>query len=164
MNFKYFLALIGLCISTLAIGQKKDKNDLLEDQYEVQFVRTGVEGTTLFKVFSYGKNEKQCLENAKRNAIKAVIFNGIPGSDLQKPLASDPNASEVHKDYFQSFFQENGKYQQYVSLSTDGSINANDRLRVGKLLKIGFIVSVQKASLRRELEQAGVVKSLSHGF
>lgn len=158
------LLLLLLCTVSAVFAQKKDKNDLLEDQYEVQFVRTGLEGTILFKVFSYGKNEKVCLENAKRNAIKAVIFTGIPGSDLQKPLATDPASVEVHKDYFNTFFQESGKYMQYVSVSTDGSINANDRMRVGKLLKIGFVVSVQKASLRKELERAGVVKSLSHGF
>lgn len=143
---------------------QKSKNELRDDEYEVKFVRTGLEGTILFKVFSYGKNEKSCLENAKRNAVKAVIFTGIPGSDLQRPLATDPAAIEVHKDYFNAFFQENGKYRNFVALSSDGSINADDRMRVGKMLKIGFVVSVQKASLRKELEQAGVIKSLSHGF
>lgn len=164
MNRIIVLLVLIASIPMLSIAQKKHKNELLDDEYEVSFVRTGVEGTTLFKVYSYGKNENKCLENAKRNAIKAVLFNGIPGSDIQRPLVSDPQAVEVHKEYFNAFFKEEGKYLQFVALSTDGSINANDRLKVGKMLKIGFVVSVQKASLRRELEQAGVIRSLSSGF
>ena len=61
-------------------------------------------------------------------------------------------------------FQNNGKYLQYVSLSTDGSIDSNDRLRVGKYTKVGIAVLVQKNALRNELEKAGIIKSLSHGF
>lgn len=165
MKLKNYLCLCALlCLThTYSYAQKKEPK-LMEDEYEVQFLKTAVEGTILFKIFSYGKNEEDCIANAKRNAIKAVIFNGIPGSDLQKPLTTDVGALATHKDYFTVFFQNNGKYLQYVSLSTDGSIDSNDRLRVGKYTKVGIAVLVQKNALRNELEKAGIIKSLSHGF
>jgi len=167
MNIKVtvFALLCGLMSVTAGYAQKeKDKNKLMDDEYEVKFLRTAVEGTILFKVYSYGKNEDACIENAKRNAIKAVLFTGIPGSDLQKPLVADAGAIESHKDYFTAFFKKGGKYLQYVALSTDGSIDSDDRLRVGKLTKIGVAVLVQKAALRKEMEDAGVIKSLGSGF
>lgn len=158
-----YLNIIIALVAIPAFSQKKTEKSL-EEQYEVQFLQTGREGTILFKVFSYGKNENVCLSNAKRNALRAVIFSGIPGSDLQKPLVTQPGAEELYKDYFNTFFQKNGKYLQYVAFSTDGSIDSNDRLRVGKLIKVGVAVVVQKAALRKELENAGIVKSLGDGF
>jgi hypothetical protein len=158
----YLLAFLFLCACfTNLYAQKNSKAD---NEYEVKFLRTGVEGTIQFKIYSYGKKEDDCIENAKRNAIRAVIFDGIPGSDMQKPLVTEAGAEELYKDYFNVFFQKNGKYLHYVSLSTDGSIDTNDRLRVGKRVKVGVAVSVQKAALRKELESAGIIKKLGDGF
>jgi len=162
-----FALLCMLMCVTAAYAQKekeRDKNTLMEDEYEVKFIRTAVEGNILFKIYSYGKNEDASIENAKRNAIKAVLFTGIPGSDLQKPLITTPGAIETHKDYFNVFFKKGGKYLQYVALSTDGSIDSDDRLRVGKMTKIGVAVLVQKAALRKEMEDAGIIRSLGSGF
>ncbi len=132
--------------------------------YEVQFIRTGLEGTELFKVFTYCKKEKDCFEYAKIDGLKAILFKGIPGSGLQRPLVSDPGGEDKYRDYFKDFFSEGGKYLNFVAISNDGSIEDNDRLKVGKQLKIGVVLSVQKANLRRELEAAGIVKKLSEGF
>jgi hypothetical protein len=144
--------------------QAQKDRDPASYNYEVQFIKTGLEGTELFKVYSYCKKEKDCFEYAKVNALKAILFKGIPGSGLQRPLVSDPGAEDKFRDYFKAFFSEGGKYLNFVAISNDGSIEDDDRLKVGKQLKIGVVVSVQKANLRRELEAAGIIKKLSDGF
>ena len=153
------ILVVFLLASSLSYGQNyRDFN------YEVQFLRTGLQGTELFKVFAYGRNERQCIENAKMDAVKAILFKGIPGSGLQKPMVTELSEMNEHKDYFKAFFKEDGPYLNYVSISNDGSINENDRYKVGNKLKIGVIVSVNKASLRNELESAGIIKRLNAGF
>jgi hypothetical protein len=134
--------------------------------YEVVFIRTGAAGTELFKVFSYGRNEKECIEASKLNAIKAILFKGIPGSGMQRPMISEAGAEEKYKDYFNEFFKSGGRYLNFVALSSDGSIDSMDRIRVknGKLLKIGIVVSVQKDNLRKQLQDDKIIKSLSSGF
>jgi hypothetical protein len=157
-NTIYVLFLM-LFASSLAQAQNyRDFN------YEVQFLRTGLQGTELFKVFAYGRNERQCIENAKMDAVKAILFKGVPGSGLQKPMVVDLSEMNEHKDYFKAFFKDDGPYLNYVSISNDGSINENDRYKVGNKLKIGVIVSVNKANLRNELESAGIIKRLNAGF
>jgi hypothetical protein len=118
----------------------------------------------LFKVFSYGRNERECIEAAKVNAIKAVLFKGIPGSGLQRPMITEAGAEEKYKAYFNQFFSSGGRYLNFVALSSDGSIDSRDRMKVGGLVKIGFIVSVQKDNLRKELQDDKIIKSLSSGF
>ena len=155
------LLIIFFLLISCTFSQAQNYRDF---NYEVQFLRTGLQGTELFKVFAYGRNDRQCIENAKMDAVKALLFKGIPGSGLQKPLVADLSEMNEHKDYFKSFFKDNGPYLNYVSVSNDGSINENDRFKVGNKLKIGIIVSVNKASLRNELESAGIIKRLNAGF
>lgn len=155
--------LIFLLVLNFNLSAQNTSSDFASMNYEVQFIRTGVDGTILFKIFSYGKNEDQSIQNAKSDALKAVMFKGIPGSDLVSPMVRDLSALETHKDFFQTFFQTQ-QYLQYVSISGDGSIDGEDRIRVGKKYKIGVVVSVQKANLRKLLESAGIIKALNAGF
>ena len=53
---------------------------------------------------------------------------------------------------------------KFVSLTNDGAVAAGDRIKVGKEYKIGLIVSVRKDALRKDLEQAGIIKGLNSGF
>ena len=62
------------------------------------------------------------------------------------------------------FFADGGRYMKFVSLTGDGMISADDRLRVGKEYKIGVLVSVKVSDLRKDLEASGIIKSLSSGF
>jgi hypothetical protein len=159
---KHILFLSFLLFSVFAFSQKD--RDPGTYNYEIQFLRTGVEGTELFKIFTYCKKEKDCFDFAKVDAIKAILFKGIPGSGLQRPMIPEAGAEDKYRDYFIEFFKPGGKYLNFVAISNDGSISEDDRFKVGKNLKIGIIISVQKANLRRELEAAGIVKPLSSGF
>ena len=148
------------CVAAIA-GGKKTK----EYRYEIVPMGVGSQGTTLIKVYSYAKSEKAAVELAKENAVHGVMFKGVVGgngSSAQPPLVK-PEEKEMHQDFFYDFF-ENGTYLQYVSLSSDGIVSSNDRLKVGNLYKIGIIVSVNKAELRKYLENEGVIKKFGSIF
>jgi hypothetical protein len=163
---------ITLAVSVLFLfgiqtyGQKKN-NPAAFYNYEVECMGTGMDGTQLIKVWGYGKKPGDAVENAKKIAVQAVMFKGIlagkPGC-MMRPLITDPGAEQQHQDYFNAFFKEKGKYLSYVSLSSDGSIDPKDRLKVGKQYKVGVLVSVSHAALRKELESAGIIKALGTGF
>jgi hypothetical protein len=160
---KYVIFFTTLVVLSYNLNAQNTATDFTSMNYEVQFIRTGVDGTILFKIFSYGKDEDQAVQNAKSDALKAVMFKGIPGSDLINPMVRDLSALEIHKDFFQTFFKTE-QYLQYVSISGDGTIDGEDRLKVGRKYKIGIVISVQKANLRKLLETAGIIKALNAGF
>lgn len=153
--------------STNAFSQKRNKNVAAFYNYEIQCMGTGMDGTQLVKVWGYGKKPNDAIEQAKKNAVHAIIFKGITTGEkgcMKKPLVTTPGAEQQFQDYFNAFFQEGGKYLNYVNLSSDGSIDPRDRLKVGRQYKIGVIVSVNHAQLRKELEAAGIIKKLGDGF
>ena len=120
-------------------------------------------------MWSYNKKDKIAVEQAKKNAVHGIIFQGFTGVgkvSSQLPLVTDPGIKIAKEDFFDAFFKDNNKegYMEYVSISNDGSISPEDILKVGKEYKIGVIVSVKKDLLKSFLKTQGIVKSLSSGF
>ncbi|MDP3444404.1 MAG: hypothetical protein Q8T08_16220 [Ignavibacteria bacterium] len=168
LQLSSILLMVIFCSAANLFGQKnKNTNVAAYYNYEVQCMGAGMDGTQLVKVWGYGKKPNDAIEQAKKNAVQAVIFKGIATGErgcMQKPLVTAPGAEQQFQDYFNAFFQAGGKYLNYVNLSSDGSIDPKDRLKVGKQYKVGVIVSVSHAQLRKELEAAGIIKKLGEGF
>lgn len=163
------LALMSFSIVMCAQSRRKANKDTKQWHYEIEGVRTGTQGTSLVKVWSYSKKPHVAASQAKKNAVHGIIFKGYPGKNRgcrpQKPLVRNANAEEQYKEFFEKFFADGGKYMKYVTLSTDGAIGANDIMKLSrKQYKVGVVVSVQKDELRKLLEAEGIVKGLSAGF
>ena len=136
-------------------------------RYEIEPVAVGTKGSYLIKVWSYSKNQTVAAEQAKKNAVHGIVFRGFAGMNgvsRKPPLANSPNLENEKKEFFDPFFANGGRYMKYVSITNDGSIGAKDRLKVGKEYKIGVIVSVAVDELRKDLEDAGIIRALGAGF
>ena len=135
-------------------------------RYEIECVEVGSEGTYLIKVWSYSKQPTVAIEQSKKNAIHGVLFKGFSGKNScnQKPIISNSAIEQEKAEFFNKFFATGGDYMKYVNISSDGSVGAENRLKIGKEYKIGVVVSVHKDLLRKDLEAAGIIKSLGSGF
>lgn len=118
----------------------------------------GVEGdgSQTVKAYGSGRNRLDALEQARKNAVRDVIFNGIrlgkPECEV-KPVVSEVNAREKHERYFNTFFADDGPYKEFVSTEDE---RRAQRVRRGKTrsadgssVSHAFVVRV----LRNELEQ-----------
>jgi hypothetical protein len=161
------LALLLLFNTKILSQNKKDNYNTKHWRYEIEGVGEGSEGTYLVKIWSYSRKPNIAIEQAKKNAVHAIIFQGYVGNfriASQPPLVKDPGIEDSKSDFFDPFFENGGYYMKYVSISNDGSISAEDRIKIDKEYKIGVIVSVRKDLLRKDLENAGIIKSLSSGL
>jgi hypothetical protein len=150
-----------------AQAKRKANNDTEAWRYEIEAVQTGTQGSYLIKVWSYSKKPVVATEQSKKNAIHGIIFKGftgISGVPGQSPLTSNINIEVEKEEFFTKFFDEGGSYMKFVSMSNDGAVAAEDRMKIGKEYKIGVIVSVNVAELRKYLEASGIIRSLSSGF
>lgn len=154
-------------LMALSCGSSKQASKATDAfRYEIVCQGVGTQGSNLIKVFSYSKKPNVAIESAKKNAVHGILFKGFTGANgcaAQRALVS-PATYEQNRNFFDNFFAPNGNYSRYVSLTGDGSVDAKDRLKVGNEYKIGVVVSVNTASLRRDLESAGIIKKLSSGF
>ncbi len=164
----YFFSILTLSFSFVsAQSSKKINKDTKAWRYEIEVVQTGVDGTYLIKVWSYSKKPVNANEQVRKNAIHGIIFKGFSGSGQiagQKPLTNNPNLEIEKAEFFDDFFQNGGKYSKFINLVGDGSIASGDIIKVDKEYKIGLVVSVYVFALRKDLEDAGIIKSLNSGF
>ena len=91
-------------------------------------------------------------------------FTGIQGVPGQRPLTNNPNLEVEQAEFFKNFFADGGKYMKFVNITNDGAVAAEDRIKMDKQYKIGVVVSVNVAGLRKDLEDAGMVRGLNSGF
>ena len=133
--------------------------------YEMHCLGVGAQGTALLKVYTYARNQKRAIEQAKHDAVHGLLFKGLPGGAgcYNQPAIVKPQELHANEKFFNDFFRD-GEYLRFVTLSTDGNVSAQDRLKVGNRYKIGVAVSVQKDALRKYLEDQGVIKSLTSLF
>jgi hypothetical protein len=164
MKIKFLFLILFFFNQGTIFSQNLNSIVFNEGNYEVVTIRTGVKGTTVFKVFSYGRNDKTALKSTKPDAVRAVLFKGIPGSDSSNPLISDLSIVEKNTDFFMNFFK-NDLFLNFVTSSNDGSINPEDRMVYNNSkVKIGIAVTVNKDALRKYLESNNIIKALNNGF
>ncbi len=159
--------LVSFTSSAQVFSKRKSKKDTHNFRYEIECLGEGKQGTYAIKIFSYSKKPKVAIEAAKRNAVHGIIFKGISGGGcVNKPaLARNPNLEQEKADYFKAFFANGGKYSKFVVASTDGAIEAGDVTKISKKeFKVGVNVSVNVSLLRKDLEAAGIIKSLGAMF
>jgi hypothetical protein len=149
-----FVVLFCICI----IGTMAKSNKM--PQYDITGAGSGTEGTLLVKVYVYGN--KVSDQDFIRAAVHGVVFRGLSGNEsgARQPAMAAPTAEADNASFCEAFFSVDGPCQNYASI-VDGSY---ERVKTKKGYKNGAILQVNKASLRKELEKAGVVRSLSSGF
>jgi len=160
-----YLALFVNMLPSMCIIDNSLGSDTLVPEYEISCAGYGVEGTYLAKVsVLLPKPNEKVLENLRMAAVHGVIFKGLPASincDGYRPFVSNPDALKNNADYFQSLFSDSYMSSYYASV-LEGTLNVSKIKK--KLYKITATVSIKKDSLRRKLEQDGIIKGFSDLF
>ncbi|MFT5964588.1 MAG: hypothetical protein ACI9L6_001332 [Flavobacterium sp.] len=172
MKNKYlFLTIIfSLFVTQMIFAQSSKKRadkDTFEWRYEIEVFGQGVQGTYQVKVWSYSKKTETAVEQAKKNAVHGVVFKGFPSKgqlEGKSALATSPNVEQEKEDFFKDFFATGGKYLKYVTVANNGAFGMGDVIKIDKEYKVGVVISVNVAMLRKDLEDAGIIKGLSNGF
>lgn len=147
------LCLLCLVAMTVKAGDEMPK-------YDITGAGSGTEGTILVKVFVYKKNVND--QDLKRAAVHGVVFRGCEGnaSGARQPAMASPAEEANNAEFCKRFFADDGECQNFASVVA----GSYERVKTSKGYKMGAIVQVSKTSLRKFLEKAGIVRSLSSGF
>ncbi|MBQ7942055.1 MAG: hypothetical protein IJ328_06585 [Muribaculaceae bacterium] len=151
---KILIFMITLSMSVIAYSQ----------EYIISSAGIGKSGNYNIKVVvSTKKKPKSNLEDlVMRYAVHGVLFRGIMSTDgygEHKPLIENPGIEQSRSDFFKPFFEE-GQYKKYASIvETTLSTMKNKQT---KRVETSANVLVDKETLLKDLEKAGVVKGFSN--
>ncbi len=175
---KKFLFLIALAIisfnCSIPLNAKKnvDKQKFMHEwaNYEAATNAVGQNGTKSLKVWGYGKKIDKAIEQAKKNAVHACLFKGVPGTGraMATPaiFANQGNIQALNEnfEYFYDFFEENGDYLNYVNITSDGYPAGQDRREVKGGYKVAINVQVMYDALKERMKNDGILKSAADRF
>lgn len=119
-----------------------------------------LDGSQTLRVQGYGRKRSDAKEQAMKNAVWAVIFDGVKegaqGCDM-RPLVAEANAKERHEDYFNRFFADGGDYKKYVSLSdTKKRSGGKSKDKLGYAYDL--TIRVLRAELKARLKADNVIE------
>jgi len=131
-------------------------------QYESICSESGGTGSSyLIQVTSYVGDVRLALNQAKKNAIHAVLFKGIAGNNLGCTAKEPLIKNGVYNDnfeYFEDFFYNTRQYNQYAT-SPSGTAESSEKLK-RKMNKVTFIISVNVDELRKKLEYDKIIEPM----
>ena len=164
-------ALLAVAFEPVEAKTKKERADEATAawDYEVETMGQNRRLGHVLKIWTYSKATHVAQEQCKKNAIHAVVFRGVPANDEKRlhgirPLMLNAADEQKHAAFFDTFFAEGGAYKRFATGSNSGFA---DVLKVGKgdhKYKVGLTITVDTPSLRRYLEESGVLVSLNKGF
>ena len=150
-----YLSLIVLSIILLANCNRKAITP--HYSYEVIAIHSTkhADGTLYVRTSGLDKSKDLARDQALRNAIRAVMFKGIPNSSVKRPLISNPSAEQTFRDYFEAFFKEGGKYKMFI---IETSVDEERRVGRKKQWRVFVRAKVYYTQLQKELEDARIIK------
>ena len=159
MRTKLFILIaVGLIVGTTAVQAQRRAT------YQKQAIECmGVEGdgSQTLRVTGTSRNKADAVEQAKKDAVMAVIFDGIRGG-LQgcdsRPLINELDARDKYDEYFNIFFMDKGEYTKYVSLE-DRKLRSNDKSKNKYFKNYRLTVRVLRSELKARLKADGVIKN-----
>ncbi len=122
----------------------------------------GVEhdGSQTLRSFGIGRNKSDAVEQAKKNAVREVIFKGIrsgmEGCNM-RPIITEVNAEEKYEEYFNIFFMDGGEYLKYVS-SADEKNWSKENTKASTHISYKVTVRVLRNELKARLKSDNVLK------
>lgn len=121
----------------------------------------GVEhdGSQTLRVSGTGRNKADAIEQAKKNAVREVIFKGIrqgkQGCNM-RPIVNEVNAEERYEEYFNIFFADGGEYRKYISMADERN-NSHDKAQAKTFVKYTITVRVLRSELKARLKTDHVI-------
>ena len=132
-------------------------------QYESECFESGGAGSSyLIEVTSYVGDVRLALNQAKKNAIHAVLFKGVTGNSLGCTAKEPLIKNGVYNDnfeYFEDFFYNTRQYNQFAT-SPSGSPEFPPQREKRKMYKATYAISVNVDELRKKLEYDKIIEPM----
>lgn len=131
--------------------------------YKTECLGVELDGSETVKAWGNGRNRSDAVEQAKKNALRDVIFFGLLEGKQdckQKPLILEVNALEKYEDYFNKFFADGGEFKNYISLRDERIFDkvSRDRKKARESVTNGLILRVLRSELKQKLIADGIIK------
>lgn len=150
-------------LTTLYFSSNAQKRTAGEYSYSCECMGVEADGSETILAWGNGRNRFDAVEQAKKNAVMEVLFNGIrdgKGGCSMKPLVPEVNAREKYESYFNAFFADKGPYLDFVNTADERIEDkiTRDRQKGRKSVNNSVVVRVLRSELKKQLIKDNILK------
>lgn len=126
--------------------------------FPVQMVSSDLDGSFTLRAWGKARTKKQALEQARKNAVREIIFKGVPGTGdhNKRPLLTGVNDAEKYEAYFNAFFKDYGPYREFTS-TRDEKLLSHTKSESDIVENWSAVVRVDRARLKAKLIADGII-------
>lgn len=130
--------------------------------HEVECLGSELDGSITLKSWGKGKNRSDALEQAKKEAINAVLFTSIRNGKHEcnnRPILNAPNIRNIKAEYFNNFFKDNGDYKKFISTKDESfEKKEKEKGRDGDVV-YGYVIRVMRSDLKKQMITDGILNN-----
>jgi len=156
---KILVLVVFVSSGLISLAQKKETKDAGANySYDCRCIGSELDGSITLEAWGKGRNYLDASEQAKKNAVRDVIFNGIKDGNesCQKgAILIGARPEEKYEDYFATFFADEGEYLKYVSLKDERIVNKvkRDAKKAEEFQQRMVVVRVNRQALKKKLAE-----------
>lgn len=132
--------------------------------YQNECTEISNDGHITLKIWNPEKGKKYKMEDAKKDAIRVFLFNGIASSKQcigQKPLLQNEQEKSDFEKISRDFFNTNGTWQTYIHSSSFENTLPD---KFGEKNWNVYQITVDRTMLKKYLEEQEIIKPINTGF
>ena len=107
MKHLFYTWKLGCLLLLILAGCSSKKSVSSYHSFESECLGVELDGSETLRAWGRGKNRTDAIEQAKKNAVRDVLFKGVVAGSREcsvRPLITEVNAQERYASYFNDFF------------------------------------------------------------
>ncbi len=130
--------------------------------YKTECLGVGFDGSQQVLAFSGMRNKQDAIEEAKKAAIREVLFNGLregkPDCDV-KPILNEPNVQANNEAYFNNFFTSSYKTFALYIEERAGQKAKNQQKVKDVAQSTGYVIKISRPALKEKMIADGILRN-----
>lgn len=139
---KYFTLFLVAIVTFVVTGCSKKvlPTTMAYRSFKTECISKDPSGALTLRVWGEGADGKEARINAAKKAVEEVTFTNLSGNHANAlAVIPSPTARAKHREYFNKFFSNKGKYKKYVKAEKpekEEELNGNHRVVVPMIITV----------------------------
>jgi hypothetical protein len=152
--YKLIVVILTVFFVSPVLGQVFNKQKKTASYYnvETECLEDKLDGSFVLNAWGKGSSKSEAIDQAKRNVLNDILFNGVNKGCQMRPLIVEVNAASKYRSYVYAFFDK--EYKDFISIEKSPKSLKKSR----KQTSYGIKIRVKVEAIRQKLIEDNILK------
>jgi hypothetical protein len=154
--YKLIVVILTVFFVSPVLGQVFNKQKKTASYYnvETECLEDKLDGSFVLNAWGKGSSKSEAIDQAKRNVLNDILFNGVNKGCQMRPLIVEVNAASKYRSYVYAFFDK--EYKDFISIEKSPKSLKKSR----KQTSYGIKIRVKVEAIRQKLIEDNILNKI----